>query len=262
MDQSPPAKSARTPVEPKQVLITGAAGGIGVALANCFREHGHRVCGTDIAPQPSNLEVDKFVQLDLQEFVKHSLEGRRELLNEIHAWSGGEGLDVVVNNAAIQILAPTEELDLAAWNTSLNVNLLAPFFLVQTLIPELEQARGSVVNISSIHARLTKSNYVAYATTKAAMSGMTRALAVDLGNRVRVNAIEPASIDTPMLRASFLGKEDAFGNLAQCHPQERVGSTAEVASLAYSIALGDFQFLHGACIDLSGGISARLFDPS
>lgn len=83
-------------------------------------------------------------------------------------------------------------------------------------------------------------------------------MAVDFGARVRVNAIEPAAIDTGMLRASFERHESDFRQLAACHPQGRLGSPEEVASLVYSVAAGEFRFLHGASIDLSGGIAARM----
>ena len=245
----------------KRVLVTGAAGEIGIALVQEFRRQGLQVFATDIKPKPARLEVERYAELDLQKLVSSDVPAQRnEPLSEILAWTGESGLDVVVNNAAIQLLGPLEKLDIHSWQASLNVNLLAPFFLIKTLLADLERARGSVVNISSIHARLTKPSFVAYATTKSALSGMTRALAVELGSRIRVNAVEPASIDTSMLRASFEGKEEQFEGLAQCHPQGRVGTPEEIASLVFAISLGDFSFLHGACIDMSGGISARLHD--
>lgn len=130
------------------------------------------------------------------------------------------------------------------------------------MLPQLEQARGSVINISSIHARLTKAHFVAYATSKAALSGMTRAMAVDLGGRVRVNAIEPAAIATDMLKAGFAGQPEQFALLEACHPQGRIGTPAEVAALALAIADGELRFLHGACVAMDGGISGRLHDPA
>lgn len=244
----------------KRVLITGAAGEIGMALVQKFRDHGLLVIATDVKSKPPQLEVDSYVQLDLQRLVLGSQGVRDELLAEFLSWIDGQGLDVLVNNAAIQFLVPADELDMETWQTSLNVNLLAPYFLVKSFLPSLVKAKGSVVNISSVHARLTKPGFLAYSTTKAALSGMTRAMAVELGNRVRVNAVEPASIETSMLRASFEGKEELFEDLARCHPQGRIGKPEEIASLVYSVALGEFSFLHGACIDISGGISARLHD--
>jgi NAD(P)-dependent dehydrogenase (short-subunit alcohol dehydrogenase family) len=244
----------------KRALVTGAAGEIGIALVQEFQRQGLQVFGTDIEPKPDRLELDRYAQLDLEKLLTTSSDERRELLSEVFTWTEMSGLDVLVNNAAIQVLAPAEELDVDSWQKSLNINLLAPFFLVQNFLPSLEKVGGSVVNVSSVHARLTKPGYITYATTKAALSGMTRAMAVELGNRIRVNAVEPASIDTPMLRASFEGNEKSFGDLAGRHPQGRIGTPEEIASLVYSIAMGEFKFLHGACVDVSGGISSRLHD--
>ena len=94
-----------------------------------------------------------------------------------------------MNNAAVQILAPADAITFDQWRETLDTNLLAPFLLTQALLPELERGRGSVVNVASIHANLTKPGFVAYATSKAALVGLTRSLAVDLGGRVRVNAV-------------------------------------------------------------------------
>jgi NAD(P)-dependent dehydrogenase (short-subunit alcohol dehydrogenase family) len=90
---------------------------------------------------------------------------------------------------------------------------------------------------------------------------MTRALAVDLGPRVRVNVIEPAAIQTEMLKAGFANKPQLYGKLESCHPQQRIGTPEEVARLALTIVEGGMAFLHGACIGLDGGIAGRLFDP-
>ena len=95
--------------------------------------------------------------------------------------------DALMNNAAVQILGGFDSLTRSDWQQTLRVNLLAPCIWKQALMPGLEAAKGSVVNISSIHARLTKKNFVAYATSRAALSDMTRAMAADLGGRVRVN---------------------------------------------------------------------------
>ena len=168
---------------------------------------------------------------------------------------------MLVNNAAVQVLGGVDSLNVADWHRTLDVNLLAPFVLTHGMLPEREAAKGSVIIISSIHARLTKANFVAYATSKAALSGMTRAMAVDLGARVRINAIEPAAIATDMLKAGFEAKPEQLAQLENCHPQGRMGTPQEVAALAVSMSRGDLRFLHGACVGLDGGISGRLFDP-
>jgi len=86
-------------------------------------------------------------------------------------------------------------------------------------------------------------------------------MAVDLGPRVRVNAIEPAAIETDMLKVSFAGKPELYRQLEACHPQQRIGQPEEVARLALAIAAYGMNFLHGACIGLDGGISSKLYDP-
>ena len=246
--------------KPRYALITGAAGGIGQALVHEFAANGYAVIATDQMPQPADLACAHYLQADLARTVSDEAYGN-SVLAQVKAIISSHGLQALVNNAATQILGGADSLTRADWQQTLNVNLLAPFFWAQGLLPELESAKGSIVNISSIHARLTKKNFVAYATSKAALSGLTRAMAVDLGPRVRVNAIEPAAIDTPMLKAGFAGKDALYAQLEQCHPAGRIGLPAEVAKCAMILVQGRMPFLHGACLALDGGISGCLLDP-
>jgi NAD(P)-dependent dehydrogenase (short-subunit alcohol dehydrogenase family) len=243
----------------KTVLITGTVGGIGRVLVQVFHDAGYRVIATDIAENPPDASAN-YLSADLARFAQDEAYAG-DIVKGFRAALNGSRLDVLINNAAIQILGGADSLTRQNWQTTLDVNLLAPFLLTQALLPELEAAKGSVINIGSIHARLTKKNFVAYATSKAALAGMTRALAIDLGPRVRVNAIEPAAIETDMLKAGFAGKPELYAQLEACHPQQRIGQPEEVSRLALAIAAGGMSFLHGACIGLDGGISGRLFDP-
>ncbi len=242
-------------------IVTGAAGGIGQALVSVFAAAGYAVIGIDSAPQPPAAVGVHRVQADLGRFVADSAYAG-EVIAEVRALLRGGGVHALVNNAAVQRLGGLAGLTREDWAQTLHVNLLAPFLLTQAFLPELEAVGGSVVNISSIHARLTKPDFVAYATSKAALSGLTRALAVDVGGRIRVNAIEPAAVSTPMLRAGFEGRPAAFEQLETCHPQGRIGTPQEVASLALALTDGHLRFLHGACIGMDGGIANRLHDPA
>jgi NAD(P)-dependent dehydrogenase (short-subunit alcohol dehydrogenase family) len=242
-------------------LVTGAAGGIGQSLVQAFSQVGYQVIGLDCVPKPFSYGGAHYLQMDLERLVQDEAYKAQGLAG-IHERLGDAALAVLVNNAAVQVLGSVDSLTLADWRRTLDVNLLAPFVLTQGLLPQLQAAQGCVINISSIHARLTKAQFVAYATSKAALSGMTRAMAVDLGSRVRVNAIEPAAIATDMLSAGFEGKPEQWAQLQACHPQGRIGTPAEVAALAVSMASGGLRFLHGACVGLDGGISGRLFDPA
>jgi len=234
--------------------------GIGQALVRTFADAGYRVIATDQVERPNGLDCAAYRTLDLARLVEDA-DYTTAAIIDMRPVLAEQGLDVLINNAAVQILGGVETLTRQDWCRSLNVNLLAPFLLTQALLQDLEQANGGVINISSIHARLTKKNFVAYATTKAALSGMTRAMAVDLGPKVRVNAIEPAAIETSMLRAGFADNPERYRELEACHPQRRIGSPEEVARLALSLASADMQFLHGTCVALDGGIGGRLLDP-
>lgn len=246
--------------ERKCCLVTGGAGGIGRALVDVFQNAGYRVIATDQIESPDDLACDCYVQADLARFVEDQTYAE-SVASKLRESIATRQLHALINNAAIQILGGADSLTRTDWRKTLNVNLVAPFLLTQTFLPELEHAHGAVVNISSIHARLTKANFVSYATSKAALSGMTRALAVDLGPRVRVNAIEPAAIETEMLKAGFAGKADQYAALLDCHPVRQVGTPAQVAQAALMMVSGDLPFMDGACVDLSGAISGRLHDP-
>lgn len=242
------------------VVVTGAAGGIGQALVRCFAEAGYSVIATDRCAIPEDLPCRHFVQADLQRTTAES-DYAETIFTQIREHLGGRPLKALVNNAAVQVLGPVDKLSREDWRATLDVNLLAPFFWTQTFLPELEACHGTVLNISSIHARLTKPAFVAYATSKAALSGLTQAMAVELGARIRINAIEPAAIDTPMLRAGFSENELGYLKLNQCHPTATIGKPEELASLARMIVESNMEFLNGAMIDFSGGLRARLHDP-
>jgi NAD(P)-dependent dehydrogenase (short-subunit alcohol dehydrogenase family) len=245
---------------PKYAVVTGAAGGIGQAIVAEFANNGYTVIATDCVPEPVNLGAHHYVQADLAKTVEDEAYAQ-SIFSQINTWLGPHALNALINNAAVQILGGLDSLSRNDWQQTLNVNLVAPFIWTQALLPKLEQEQGSVVNISSIHAKLTKKNFVAYATSKAALSGMTRALAVDVGPRIRVNAIEPAAIETEMLKAGFNGHPDSYAVLKNCHPQQRIGLPVEISELVLYLASGKSSFQHGSIVEIGGGISSLLHDP-
>ena len=243
-------------------LITGANGGIGQALVKGFAEDTYQVIATDkLVENPFEELADvKHLNLNLAEFTNNEAYAL-EFRDCIQTVTKGEGITCLINNAAVQTLGHCSEVLRESWKESFDVNLSAPFFLTQTFLEDLTKNCGSIVNISSIHATQTKQSFVAYATTKAALSSLTRNLAVDLQDRVRVNAIEPAAIATQMLRAGFERKADKFAELERFHPMARIGEPAEVAELALFLCSNKAKFVHGACISASGGIQGVLSDP-
>ncbi|ABI72675.1 SDR family NAD(P)-dependent oxidoreductase [Shewanella frigidimarina] len=244
----------------KWALITGALGGIGKALVKEFTNDGYSVLATDLKICNDNFDNVCFLQLDLESFVLDEAYAA-EFYKKVNAVTDGVGITSLINNAAVQILADTRFISRQQWNTSFNVNLSAPFFLTQLFIDDLDRNSGSIVNISSIHATQTKKQFVAYATTKAALSSMTRNMVLDIGNRVRINAIEPAAIATDMLKAGFYGKDELYKRLEMFHPLGRVGTPSEIAKLAVFLTSDNAGFVQGACISASGGIQGCLSDP-
>lgn len=245
----------------KSCLVTGVNGAIGAAIASAYSSEGYEVIGLDIHDYPIGAQCKHYIKVDLNEYVKNE-NFSREINILIKDFLGDQGLHVLINNAAIQNISPIELMDRAKWQDSLNVNLLAPFFISQALLRELEKAQGCIINISSIHAKLTKKYFSNYAVTKAALSALTRSMAIELGSLVRINAIEPAAIDTPMLHQGFSGNKDRYNRLNLSHPTKRIGTSDEVAKLCILISESGVGFLNGACIQLDGGIGAVLHDPA
>lgn len=241
------------------VVVTGVSGGIGRALAARFCAAGHSVLGLDrVAPLELN-RGEQFLECDLLRFVReepYRLAKTEEIRDRVQG-----SLHALVNNAALQIVKPIEQISVDEFCSVQEVNLVAPFLLVQSLLSRLEAGGGCVVNIGSIHATQTKPGFSAYAASKAALAGMTRAMAVELGSRVRVNAVAPAAISTPMLVDGFKEKPEAFSRLREMHPVGEIGTVEQVAEVVAFLAEPTMKFLSGSVIGLDGGIFGRLHDP-
>ncbi len=160
----------------RSAVITGAAGGIGRAICTAFANAGFHVIGIDCRD-----DVDlpyEVLPFDVCDFAGAG-PACEEICARIQEATKG-CLDALVNNAAVQIKRPIREVAPADWDATLQTNLLAPFWATRRLLPLLCAARGSVVNIASIHALSTKPGFTLYATSKGALVSLTRALALEL----------------------------------------------------------------------------------
>ncbi len=240
----------------KTVLITGVLGGIGSQLAETFNQHGYEVIDLDVKNHPSHM-CHKFYQFDLNVYVK-DWQYKRDM--DILFDKEIPELFVLINNAAVHILSSQGEVKLDDWSETLNVNLTGPLLLSQFFFERLKRSKGSIINIASIHQQLTKKRFLAYATSKSALVGLTKALSVDLQGSVRVNAISPAAIDTQMLRDGFDNDEDKVQMLNEIHPIQRIGKPQDVSQLALLLAENQLGFINGANINIDGGISNVLKD--
>ncbi len=242
----------------RNAVVTGAAGGIGRATCAEFAAAGYRVIGID-----SREEVDlpcELLPFDVCDFARADA-ACEEVCSRIQELTKGS-LNALVNNAAIQIVSPIEEATPADWEAILQTNLLAPFWATRRLLPLLRAARGSVVNIASIHALSTRPGFTLYATSKGALVSLTRALALELAPEIRVNAVLPAATDTPMLRAGLGNDSGGLDALGSYHPLRRIAEPEEVARVVRFLASAKASFITGAELRVDGGIGACLHDPA
>tara|TARA_R100001129_G_scaffold11038_1_gene7267 strand:+ start:12219 stop:12965 length:747 start_codon:yes stop_codon:yes gene_type:complete len=244
----------------RAVLITGAAGGIGSALVEAYAEAGWRVIATDRSEAPSS-GSHAFIQADFEEIMPNEA-ALDSFVGAVKKALDGFPLQVLVNCAALQLLGSVPEISLSDWERTLRLNVTTPFRLAQAFLSELQSANGTVINVGSVHAQATKREFVSYATSKAALHGLTQAMAVDLGGNLRVLCVAPAAVETEMLRDGFAGRPDALAELAATHPIGRIAKPAEVARSIVSLSQEPFLFATGTTIWLDGGILSRLCDPA
>jgi len=234
------------------VIITGAAGGIGAALCARMKRDGFWTIGIDRRPSKA---ADESFEIDMVES-----ERLRQFAIDVCA---RRPLKAIVHNAALQPVGRAGEIDLSDWFAALRVNVIAVDSLLAGAIGPLTDARGSVVVISSVHARSTSGGVTAYATTKAALEGWVRSAAIDHGPSIRINAVAPGAIDTAKLREGFarwgnVGAEDRKEILRQRTALRRIGEPEEVAAAVSFLIGDDARFITGSVLTVDGGASARL----
>lgn len=248
--------------ESRLLLITGAAGGIGQATVTAFTEKGWRVIGVDRTPKfPDFPENGIYIQADIS---------MPEQLEQIYEKVSGftTSLDAVVNNAAVQIAKPLLETSAEEWDQVMASNLRSVFLGAKLAYPLLKAGGGgAIVNVSSVHAVATSANIAAYAASKGGLLALTRAMAIEFAlDDIRVNAILPGAVDTPMLRAGLnrghVGDGDVLDrleNLARKTVNGRVGQPVEIARSIYFLAdETQSSYMTGQALIVDGGATARL----
>lgn len=246
------------------VLITGAAGGIGSASVEYFAARGWSVIGVDRIPLQSGSEFPMgglFIQADIAD-----PESVDEIFQKVKTFTNS--LEAVVNNAALQVAKPLVDTTVEEWDAVMATNLRAAFLFAKNAHPLLKaNGGGAIVNVSSVHAVATSANIAAYAASKGGVLALTRAVAIEFaGDDIRVNAILPGAVDTPMLRAGLqrghvAGStvEDRLNDLARKTVNGRVGTPAEIASAIYFLADStQSSFMTGQALVVDGGATTRL----
>jgi NAD(P)-dependent dehydrogenase (short-subunit alcohol dehydrogenase family) len=220
----------------KRVLVTAGANGIGLAIANKFRDLGATVFVTDIDADAVGKARVNGVAAAVSDVSDE--DQVRHLMNTVSEELGG--LDVLVNNAGIAgPTGPLETLDTAAWKATFDVNIHGQFFCIKHALPLLRQGRdASIVNLSSAAGRLGMAGRSAYSASKWAVVGLTKTLAIELGpDRIRVNAICPGAVNGPRIDAVITAKarmlelpEDEVSALY--HNQSSLGRLIEAEDIA------------------------------
>jgi NAD(P)-dependent dehydrogenase (short-subunit alcohol dehydrogenase family) len=251
----------------KTVLVTGAGGGIGRACISEFASRGWRVIGVDRYPLKQLEGQEEFPDggLFIEADISHP-DAAEQIFK--HAQGFSPRLDALINNAAVQIAKPLVETTVEEWDAVMASNLRSVFLFVKLAHPLIKAAGGgAIVNVSSVHAIQTSSNIAAYAASKGGLLALTRAMAIEFApDNIRVNAILPGAVDTPMLRAGLdrghVGHGDLqqrLDNLARKTVNGRIGQPSEIAHAIYFLA-DDSQssFMTGQALVIDGGATARL----
>lgn len=233
----------------KRVVITGAASGIGRAAAIRFYEEGCEVCAVDM-PELKDTDLQKVMPERLT-YIKADLtkpEGR----NAVHEWMK-KGVNVLINNAGITRDATMAKMTEEQWDQVMNINLKSVFLLTQMAAPIMkDNGGGAIIGTSSVVAHYGNFGQCNYVASKAGLIGLTKTMAKELGKaNIRVNAVAPGFIGTPMVRAM---PEKVITMMEEKIPLKRLGEPEEIAGMFAFLASDDAKYITGACMNVDGGI--------
>ena len=241
-------------LEEKVAIVTGAAVGIGQAIAESFARDGARVVVVDrdgdaaeTVARTIGSERAMAVTADVT-----SPSDTRRMAEAAEAWFGH--IDILVNNAGVRFISPFQEMSIEVWRTTIEVNLTGTFLCAHAVVPAmLRQGRGKIVNMASATGTLALTKRSAYAASKAGVMGLTKALAFELSSQgIWVNAVAPGPTETPMNAPYF---EDAAMRavLKKEIPLGRWGQPGEIASAVTFLASDASDYVCGAILPVDGG---------
>jgi NAD(P)-dependent dehydrogenase (short-subunit alcohol dehydrogenase family) len=245
----------------KIALVTGGAMGIGAGIAQRFSEAGAAVVVFDVNGEGALRMEKKLLQTGRARAIQGDVSNEDQIISAVERTvTEFGGLDVLVNNAGIDVEGPAVEMTSSVWDRTLEVNLKGAFLCSKHAIPRMRGRGGAIVNISSVRAFVSYEGNAPYDASKAGMIGLTRALALEHGrDGIRVNAVCPGYIDTPMMDAWLRAQADPSATLRQVlsvHPLGRMGTPRDIAEAVLFLASDAASFISGTFLVVDGAMSA------
>ena len=247
------------------VLVTGAAMGIGKAIALLFAQEGARIVAADVDEQ-AGAQTECEIRESGGEclFQRMDVSSEREVEAIVQAGSSRFGtIDVLLNVAGIAHESPAHLLKLEDWQRILQVNLTGMFLCAKHVLPGmLQMGRGAIVNITSVQALFGFPGYPHYAASKGGIISMTRQMAREYAAAgIRVNCIAPGTVDTPMnvqVLSRVADPEGLRKAWDKMHPLGRIGEPLDIAQGALFLAGDESSWITGQCLSIDGGISCAV----
>lgn len=254
-------------LEGQRAIVTGANSGIGEGVARALADAGARVVVNYVSgPDRAEEIVEDIAKaggeaVAIQADISRESEVDRLFARTVDEWGS---VDILVNNAGLQRDAPLHEMSLADWNLVISVNLTGQFlcaraavreFLRRGVVPEVSRAAGKIICMSSVHDLIPWSGHANYAASKGGVSMLMKTMAQELAmRRIRVNAISPGAIKTPINKDAWATPE-AERQLLKLIPYERVGETDDIAQAAVWLASDYSDYVNGATLYVDGGMT-------
>jgi NAD(P)-dependent dehydrogenase (short-subunit alcohol dehydrogenase family) len=246
------------------VVVTGSGSGIGRACAIEFANAGAKVVVSDINLKGAEetvkkINVNKGAAIAFKTDVSNPESVKQLVAFTIKTYLK---IDALINNAAISVNKTIEDITFEEWNLQMSINVGGVFLCSKHFLPYLRQTKGSIVNMSSVNGFFVEPMCAGYCTTKAAIIGLTKAMAIDHGNEgIRINCICPGYIDTPLAESYFQSLPNpakARKEAAKLHALWRIGKPEEVSHVAVFLASDDASFMTGASVVVDGGFGSGL----